>query len=140
MRSPPPRKPVVTPSSEGHSSGLTAHNPQLYIIPSEHWRLHGPLGSVVRHFEPAVGDIAGQRLPTRPGIADRLGERTLAAHPVERRVEERLQLLQQRLGVLVARGHTLIGWSSADTALDKEESGDWQKGLQGDRRGCGLGT
>jgi hypothetical protein len=68
----------------------------------------------------AVCDVAGQRLPTRQGIADCLGERTPAADPVERGVEERLQLLQQRSGVLFARGHALIGWSSADGALDGE--------------------
>ena len=63
----------------------------------------------------------------RPGIADRLGERTLATHPVERRVEERLQLHQQRPGVLFARGATLIGWPSADAAFDGEQGGDRPK-------------
>ena len=80
----------------------------------------------------------GQRVPTRPAIADRLGERTLATHPVERRVEERLQLHQQRPGVLFARGATLIGWPSADAAFDGEQGGDPLQGLQGDRRGCGM--
>jgi hypothetical protein len=100
--------------------------------------MNGPsTGACVRHGEPTIGDVAGQRLPTRPGIADRLGERTLAAHPVERRVEERLQLFQQRSGVLFARGDTLLGWS-ADAAFDGEQSGDPLQGLQGDRRGCGM--
>ena len=29
------------------------------VFPSEHRRPHCPLGGVVRHFEPAVGDVAG---------------------------------------------------------------------------------
>ena len=40
------------------------------VFPPEHRGLHCPLGGVVRHFEPAIGDVSGQRLPTRQGVTD----------------------------------------------------------------------
>ena len=60
------------------------------ILPPENRRPHRALGGIVAHLEPAVGDVAGQRPPARQRIADRLGERALAADPGQRGIEKSL--------------------------------------------------
>ena len=35
------------------------------VLPAQNQGPHGALGGVVRHLQPAVGDVAGQRLPAR---------------------------------------------------------------------------
>ena len=79
------------------------------VLPAEDRTSHAALGGIVSHLETAVDDVAGQRRPARQGIADRLCQRAFAAHLAQRGVEEQLQLLQQRLGVFLAHGGTLLG-------------------------------
>jgi hypothetical protein len=108
------------------------------VFAPENRRAHGPLGGIVRHLKPTVEDVEGQRLPACEGVADRLRECALAAHLAERGFEERLQLLQQRLGVFLAHGGPLLGRAPTDAALDDEQGSDPFQRLQGDRRGRGL--
>ena len=51
------------------------------ILSAEGQRPDGALGGIVGDFEPAVGEIAGQRVPARAGVADGVGELALAGQP-----------------------------------------------------------
>ena len=73
--------------------------------------LHCPLGGVVRHFEAAVGDIAAPANAT--GYSGSPGRAHSCHSPVERRVEERLQLTCSSRACSSAAA-TLIGWPSAE--------------------------
>src|SRR3978361_850532 len=88
------------------------------ILPSENRRPHGALGGIVAHLQPAVADVAGQPPPQRQRIADRLGERALAADPGQRGLEKPLQLIQPWLSMLLTGGGTPIRWLSMDVRLD----------------------
>src|SRR5579859_3968615 len=65
------------------------------VFSAQNRGLHRALGSIVRHLQPPVGQIAFERLPSRQGIADGLCERALATDPAERGVEKLLQLIEQ---------------------------------------------
>src|SRR5215467_4003108 len=66
------------------------------VLPSQNRSLHGALGGIVRHLQPPVGQVASERLPSRQGIADGLGEGAFATDPAEGGVEKLLQLVEYR--------------------------------------------
>ena len=94
------------------------------IFAAENWRSHAALGGVVAHFQPAVCQVAQQRVPSCEGVADSSGERALAADPFQGALEELLQLVQSRPGVLDARGQASIRRLSANAGLDDKQGGD----------------
>jgi hypothetical protein len=73
------------------------------IFAAQNGGFHGALGGIIRHLEPAVGDIAGQRRPSRQGIPDCRREAALPAYPFERGFKEHLQLLERGPGVFGPR-------------------------------------
>src|ERR1700722_7437628 len=84
------------------------------IFAAENWRSHAALGGVVAHFQSTVCQVAQQRVPSCEGVADSSGERALAADPFQGALEELLQLVQPRPGVLDARGQASIRRLSAN--------------------------
>ena len=83
------------------SAGVEAT--KMVIFATRNRGFHGVLGSIIRHLEPAGGDISGQRLQSRQGIPDCRREAALPAYPFERGFKERLQLLERRPGVFGPR-------------------------------------
>jgi hypothetical protein len=83
------------------SAGVEAT--KMVIFATRNRGFRGVLGSIIRHLEPAVGDLSGQRLPSRQGIPNCRREAALPAYPFERGFKERLKLLERRPGVFGPR-------------------------------------
>src|SRR6266481_4429497 len=85
-----------------HAAGIGAG--KKIIFSRERKRPDRSLDGVVAHLQAAIGGVAGQRRPTRLRIANRFGQRALAADLVLRPVKEGLKLGQKRNGFLLADG------------------------------------
>ncbi len=81
-------------------------------------------GRVVGHFESSVVDEAGESGPARGRVANGGGERTLAADPGQRRIEEGLQVGQNRRRAALPGVPALGRTAPANVGLDGEQSGD----------------
>jgi hypothetical protein len=87
---------------DGFNDGIEASRPlaacigaaEQIVFASQDWRLHRSFSGIVRHLEPPVMQVAGQRNPTGQTIADGLRQIAFAADPSERDLEDGLQLVQ----------------------------------------------
>src|SRR5271169_4748740 len=79
----------------GSTAAFVGASEEVVLAPQGQ-RADGAFGGVVRHFEPAVVDEAGESCPARGRIANGAGERTLAADFGERRVEKGFEVGQDR--------------------------------------------
>ncbi len=79
------------------------------ILAIQRERTDGTLDRVAVEFDPAIVEEAGQPLPARERIADRLGERALAAELGELGVEEATKLVDARTALLLSCRAALLG-------------------------------
>ena len=69
-------------------------------------------------LDPAVVEEAAEALPTREGIADRLGELALLAEERELGAQPGFEFGDNRTRSLLAGGAALVGAAAADVFLD----------------------
>ena len=93
-----------------------------------------PLRQIVVDREPAVLDMAHQSIPAIERILQRLAERRLTRQPAPLLQYPRVQRLQQRLALRLARRAALLGRLAVDRRLDGIELADPPQRLFGDRR------
>src|SRR5215210_5946843 len=93
-----------------------------------------PLRQVVVDRQPAVLDVAHQRIPAVQCILQRLAERRLARQPAPLLQHPRVQRLQQRLALRLAHRAALLGRLAVDRRLDGIELADPPQRLFSDRR------
>lgn len=96
-------------------------------------RPDGAFDDVGVDLDAAVVEEAGEPLPPREGVADRLGELGLLADQAELLAQPWLEHLDDRPALLSARGPSLVGTATADLSLDAIESGNVLQRLAGDR-------
>ena len=104
------------------------------VFATENWRSHAALGGIVAHLQPAIRQVTQQRAPSGEGIADGSGECAFAANPFQGSLEELLQLVHSRTGILDTRGQASIRRLAANAGLDDEQGGDLLHSFQRDRR------
>src|SRR5271166_5827890 len=107
----------------GAPAALVGAGEEIVLAP-EGERTDGALGRVVGHFEPSVVDEAGESGPARGRVANSAGERALAADPGQRRIEEGLQVGQNRRRAALPGFPALGRTAPANVGLDGEQSGD----------------
>ena len=90
-------------------------------------------------FDAAVIDEAGQRLPARRRVADRLGELGLLADQGKLCAQPWLRSSIDRTSSSPSDGAPLLGAAAADVLLDRVEPPDAFERLAGDRRRAGGG-
>src|SRR5690349_20953307 len=84
----------------------------------------GPFDRIVIDLDTTVVEEQAQPIPSREGIADRLGEFGLLADQCELLAQPRLECRDQRPAVLLTDGAALLGGLAADVALDLIDRGD----------------
>src|ERR1700731_3827659 len=94
-----------------------------------------PVGVVIIILAPPVVDEAGQALPARQGIADRLGELAFLADQAEFYAQPLLECVGERPAFLPPDGAPLLGAAATDVLLDGVKFGDVFQRLAGNGGG-----
>src|SRR5882672_690666 len=116
-----------------HATGIGAEEQEVFAAEGNH--AQRSFCSVVLEFETAVVQVAGQRGPTRQGVADGDRERRLTRQLGDGVLEPAMQILEQGPGPSLADRSSLLGAAAADLGLDGEQSLNPRE-----RLACGRGV
>ena len=94
------------------------------VFPADGHRPDLVLCGIVRYLEPAVIEIAGERVPPRSGVADRGGEIALAGDHFQLRVEPGFECVDFRLCHSLSDVAPHLRWFTGDRPLDIEQGAD----------------
>ena len=99
--------------------GATVRASEQGIFPVQRDRADGTLDCVVVELDAAIVEEAGEALPARQCVVDRLGEFALLADQTKFCAQPRLQCVDQRPAFLLPGQATLLGAAATDVLLNR---------------------
>lgn len=120
------------------SSSAAVATGKEVVLAAERHRSDRSLDGVRVEFDAAVMEEAGQSIPARQRIPDRLGEIAAAGQLRELHLEPKAKAVNDRLGEGAPRGQPMRRRLTTHLRFDSIEAGDATQGLVRDGRVLGL--
>ena len=128
----------LSTGDSAQAGAATAHNPNVRIVSSQSHRPDLVFRGIVAELEPAIIEVAAERIPPPAGIADGTGEIALARDLLQLRIEPDAELVDPRLRHALAHASATLGRRARNQPLDVEQRADPIECLFGDRRAIGF--